>query len=177
MAPEEGGGVIFGGPAFWARASPSRAVTTNAAMRTAAKAARTTMDRCFLGDSCLSIFASCQEGALERSPSAKPSTPQIIPPTSRWDRKRPKLFLPLTVFLTGRIGRLGRKEPFGGRHLRDADTAEGREKEHFTTETQSAQREESKKVRAARASGPSSRLRRSSEPLRPRVGKPRRLLL
>jgi hypothetical protein len=36
--------------------------------------------------------------------------------------------------ITGRTGRSGRKAPFWGRHLRDADTAEGREKEHFTTE-------------------------------------------
>jgi hypothetical protein len=37
-------------------------------------------------------------------------------------------------------GRKGRKASFCGRHLRDADTAEGREKEHFTTETQRPQR-------------------------------------
>jgi hypothetical protein len=45
--------------------------------------------------------------------------------------------------LTGRTGRSGRKDPFCGRHLRDADTAEGREKGHFTTEiTEGAEEEE-----------------------------------
>jgi hypothetical protein len=51
----------------------------------------------------------------------------MLPPSSL-------IYHPSSAILTGRTERKGRKTPFCGRHLRDADTAEGREKGHFTAE-------------------------------------------